>query len=96
MNRLPFPLPPLNEQKRIVDKVERFLDRINQAKQLIEEAKETFDLRRAAIFDQAFRGELTTKWREKVQCEGSAKSFLDKIHLKKQNNQMKKAVSKTN
>lgn len=62
---LPFPLPPLNEQKRIADKVERLLDKINQAKQLIEEAKETFELRRTAILDKAFRGELTAKWRGK-------------------------------
>lgn len=63
----PFPLPPLNEQKRIADKVERLLDKINQAKQLIEEAKATFELRRAAILDKAFRGELTKKWREENQ-----------------------------
>ncbi|OAS21359.1 restriction endonuclease subunit S [Paenibacillus oryzisoli] len=59
-----MPLPPLNEQKRIADKVEKLLDKINQAKQLIKEAKETFELRRAAILDKAFRGELTKKWRE--------------------------------
>lgn len=60
----PFPLPPLYEQKRIADKVERFLGKINKAKQLIEEAKANFELRRVAILDQAFRGELTKKWRE--------------------------------
>lgn len=59
-----FPLPPLNEQKRIADKVGKLLDKINHAKQLIEEAKETFELRRAAILEKAFRGELTVKWRE--------------------------------
>jgi type I restriction enzyme S subunit len=61
---IPIPLPPLNEQKRIADKVERLLDKINQVKQLIEEAKATFELRRSAILDKAFRGELTKKWRE--------------------------------
>ncbi|WP_281215563.1 restriction endonuclease subunit S [Bacillus altitudinis] len=60
----PFPLLPLNEQKRIADKVERLLSKIDEAKQLIEEAKKTFELRRAAILDKAFRGELTKKWRE--------------------------------
>nr|WP_028400566.1 restriction endonuclease subunit S [Ectobacillus panaciterrae] len=47
----PFPLPPLNEQKRIAEKVERFLNKIEEAKWLIEEAKETFELRRAAILN---------------------------------------------
>src|SRR5690606_12647282 len=35
--QLSFPLAPLNEQKRIADKVERLLNKIDQAKQLIEE-----------------------------------------------------------
>ncbi|MCJ8013393.1 restriction endonuclease subunit S [Paenibacillus sp. KQZ6P-2] len=54
-----IPLPPLNEQKRIADKVEKLLNKINHAKQLIEEARATFELRRAAILDKAFRGEFT-------------------------------------
>ncbi|MED3056089.1 restriction endonuclease subunit S [Bacillus thuringiensis] len=60
-----LPLPPINEQKRIAEKVEHLLNKIEEAKRLIEEAKETFELRRAAIFDKAFRGELTKKWRSK-------------------------------
>lgn len=66
LNEMKFPLPPINEQKRIADKVERLLNKINQAKQLIEEAKETFELRRAAILDKAFRGELTANWRDET------------------------------
>lgn len=66
---LPIQLPPQNEQKRIAEKVERLLGKIDEAKQLIEEAKETFELRRAAILDKAFRGELTRKWREENNSE---------------------------
>lgn len=68
LSEMKISLPPLNEQKRIADKVERLLDKVNQAKQLIEEAQATFELRRAAILDKAFRGELTEKW-QSVQCE---------------------------
>lgn len=63
LENITIPLPPLSEQKRIAVKVEHLLSKIKEAKQLIEEAKETFELRRAAILDKAFRGELTAKWR---------------------------------
>lgn len=35
----PVPIPPLTEQKRIVTRVESLLDKINQAKELIAEAR---------------------------------------------------------
>ncbi|UQX45541.1 restriction endonuclease subunit S [Bacillus velezensis] len=74
-----MPLPPLNEQKRIAEKVERLLSKIEEAKQLIEEAKKTFELRRAAILDKAFRGELTRKWREEHPDIENAEVLYDKI-----------------
>ncbi|MDF2947591.1 MAG: Type restriction-modification system, specificity subunit [Bacillales bacterium] len=60
-----FPLPPINEQKRISDKLDYLLNKIEEAKQLIDETKETFELRRAAVLDKAIRGELTEKWRSR-------------------------------
>ncbi|MXQ55308.1 restriction endonuclease subunit S [Shimazuella alba] len=61
---LTIAFPPKAEQKRIAKKVEYLLNKIDKAKQLIDEAKQTFELRRAAILDKAFRGKLTAKWRE--------------------------------
>ena len=45
----PIALPPLNEQKRIAKKIGRLLSKTEEAKYLIEQAKETFELRQAAI-----------------------------------------------
>ncbi|WP_338705253.1 restriction endonuclease subunit S [Priestia aryabhattai] len=64
LNTISIPLPPLNEQKSIVEKVEQLFKRIEEVKQLIVEAKETFEFRRAAILNKAFCGELTKKWRK--------------------------------
>lgn len=80
LENLPFPLPPINEQKRIANKVERLLGKIEEAKQLIEEAKETFELRRAAILDKAFRGELTRNWRRNHPNIESAEVLYKKIN----------------
>ncbi|MDM5298984.1 restriction endonuclease subunit S [Bacillus pumilus] len=79
-----MPLPPLNEQKRIADKVERLLSKIDEAKQLIEEVKDTFKLRREAILEKAFRGELTKKWREEhVKSLTTADIWIKEIKLLK-------------
>lgn len=63
--KLPFPLPPLPEQKRIVTKLSTMLEKLKQAKELIQEAKDSFERRRAAILHLAFTGGLTREWRLK-------------------------------
>lgn len=60
LKEIEVPLAPLHEQKRIADKVERLFAKIDEAKRLIEEVKGSVELRRAAILDRAFRGELGT------------------------------------
>lgn len=59
-----FPLPPLAEQQRIVDRIESLFAKLDQAKELAQNALDSFEMRKAAILHKAFTGELTAKWRE--------------------------------
>lgn len=63
VSKLPIPLPPFKEQQRIVDRIESLFEKLDKAKELIEEARDGFDKRMAVILEKAFRGELTEKWR---------------------------------
>ncbi len=53
-----MPLPPLKEQQRIVDRIESLFEKLDKAKELIEEAREGFEKRKAAILEKAFTGKL--------------------------------------
>jgi type I restriction enzyme S subunit len=51
-------LPPLNEQKRIVAKIEELRDRSHRAKQALEAIPELCDRFRQSVLAAAFRGDL--------------------------------------
>lgn len=59
-----FPLPPLFEQQRIVDRIENLFVKLDEAKEKAQAAIDGFELRRSAILHKAFTGELTEKWRQ--------------------------------
>ena len=57
------PLPPLEEQKRIVEKLDFLFEKTKRAKEIIEEVKIDIENRKISILDRAFKGTLTSKWR---------------------------------
>ena len=59
-----FPLPPLAEQHRIVDRIESLFAKLDEAKERAQAVLDSFEARKAAILHKAFTGELTAKWRE--------------------------------
>lgn len=61
----PLVIPPLTEQKRINDRIESLFEKLDNAKELAQNALDSFEARKAAILNKAFTGELTAKWREK-------------------------------
>lgn len=60
----PIPLPPLLEQRRIVDRIEGLFAKLDEAKQKAQDALDSFETRKAAILHKAFTGELTAQWRK--------------------------------
>lgn len=58
-----FPLPPLSEQQRIVERIEELFAKLDEAKERLQEVADSFVVRKAAILHKAFTGELTEQWR---------------------------------
>ena len=59
-----YPLAPLAEQQRIVDRIESLFAKLDEAKEKAQAVVDSFENRKAAILHKAFTGELTAKWRE--------------------------------
>lgn len=59
-----FPVAPLNEQQRIVNRIESLFVKLDRAKELIENTFAQFEQNKMAILHKAFTGELTAKWRK--------------------------------
>ena len=63
MQLMPFPLPPLSEQQRIVERIEELFSKLDEAKERLQEVADSFAVRKVAILHKAFTGELTQQWR---------------------------------
>ena len=77
-----FPLPPLNEQKRIVEKLDFLFEKTKRAKEIIEEIKVDIENRKISILDRAFKGTLTSKWRNENKTS-DVKELLKTINEEK-------------
>jgi type I restriction enzyme S subunit len=76
---LPVPIPPYEEQKRIAEKVDRFLSKLEEEEELVLQVEEHLNALKQSILNKAFRGELGTN----DPTEESAIELLKKVlHIK--------------
>lgn len=74
----PFPIAPIEEQKRVVKCVDALFAKLDEAKEKAQEVVDGFETRKAAILHKAFTGELTAQWRKEngVEMENWAKESI--------------------
>ncbi|MGO1618108.1 MAG: restriction endonuclease subunit S [Oceanisphaera sp.] len=63
VNKIPILLPPLNEQKRIVTKIEELFSELDAGIASLKKAREQLKVYRQAVLKHAFEGKLTAQWR---------------------------------
>ncbi|MBQ9617936.1 MAG: restriction endonuclease subunit S [Oscillibacter sp.] len=63
LRMLKFPLPPVPEQQRIVERIEGLFAKLDAARENAQSVLDGFETRKAAILRRAFSGELTANWR---------------------------------
>lgn len=64
LRNFPICYPSLEEQQRIVNRIESLFAKLDRAKELIENTLAQFEENKMAILHKAFTGELTVKWRK--------------------------------
>jgi type I restriction enzyme S subunit len=73
-------LPPLNEQKRIVEKIEELFSELDKGIESLKAAREQLKIYRQSVLKHAFEGKLTEGWRAGLDCKfETSASLLEKI-----------------
>ena len=76
---LTIPLPPLNEQKRIVAKIEELRSHTQAARSAIAHIPKLLEQFRQSVLAAAFRGDLTAEWRSENPDVEPAEILLQRI-----------------
>ena len=69
VQQIPLPLPPLNEQRRIVAKMEKLLDKVDACQKRLAKIPVILKCFRQSVLAAACSGRLTADWRDKNQMD---------------------------
>lgn len=78
-----IPLPPIDEQRRIVSKIESLFARSRRAKEALDAIPPLLDRLRQSILAAAFRGDLTADWRAQNPDAEPADKLLERIRTER-------------
>lgn len=78
-SEIPLPLPPLNEQRRIVAKLEALLSELEAAVAQLQAVQAQLSTYRQAVLKAAFEGRLTAAWRAQQPALPTAAELLEQI-----------------
>ena len=97
--KIPIPLPPLPEQKRIVAKIEELFSELEAGEASLRKARRQLGVYRQSLLKQAFEGKLTSKWRtqnpDKLESPASLLARIQsdrQAHYEKQLKEWEEAV----
>lgn len=90
-----IPLPPINEQIKIVKKFESIVDEQKELDYEIENQQNLLTKLKQSILQEAIEGKLTAKWREQNQDIEPASVLLKKIQVEKEQLIKEKKIKKT-
>ncbi|MBX3465529.1 MAG: restriction endonuclease subunit S [Planctomycetes bacterium] len=79
LREMQFPLPPFNEQRRIVAKLETLTARSRAARDALEQVSALLERFRQSVLAEAFRGDLTADWRKQNPDVEPASVLLERI-----------------
>ncbi len=83
LGALSLPVPPPNEQRRIVAKLEALQTRSRRARQVLDAVPPLLEKLRQSILASAFRGDLTKDWRAKNKDVEPASKLLERIRTER-------------
>jgi len=93
--RLPIHLAPLNEQKRIVDKLDTLLARVDACRECLDNVPQILKRFRQAVLVAACSGRLTTDWRTDNPNVTTASEAIKRLHTSNLQIQIRRGVPET-
>lgn len=79
LKKIPILLPPLNEQKRIVEKLDKMMKIVDGVNARLDKIPTALKRTRQSILNQAITGELTKDWRKKNNIQITKDDLKNKI-----------------